>query len=183
MEKNCVKCKNGIALLEPFAGHIVTDPPYEMDMDALAMKLRSLASGTVIMFSYLGDVPRGADEYHVWVKPESTKNFSRKCGNFVEAISIFRGDNSPFNGKQMHWSQLTGVHRDRLVHKTLHPYQKPLTLMKRLVELYTDPDDLVVDPFCGSGTTLLAAKQLGREWLGFEQDPERHAVAASRLAD
>lgn len=161
--------------------HVISDPPYEMDMDALATD--SLAAcpgdGNVILFSYPGDVPRNADEYHIWLKPESTKNFVRKCGSFVESISIFR--RSVYNGKDMHWSQLTGVHRDRLVLKTIHPYQKPLTLMQRLVMLYTNPDDFVFDPFSGSGTTLLAAASLGRRWAGCEVDPERAAVIAKRM--
>lgn len=60
-----------------------------------------------------------------------------------------------------------------------HPTQKPLWLMDELVSLHTKPGDLVLDPFCGSGTTLVAAKRLGRRAVGIEQD-ERYAEAAAR---
>ncbi len=53
----------------------------------------------------------------------------------------------------------------------LHPTQKPLRLMRALIELTTVKGQLVVDPFCGSGTTLVAAQACEREFLGFEQDP------------
>lgn len=63
----------------------------------------------------------------------------------------------------------------------LHPAQKPLKLMRALIELTTLPGQTVVDPFAGSGSTLLAARQLGRGYLGFEKDRKLHAVAARRL--
>lgn len=49
-----------------------------------------------------------------------------------------------------------------------HPTQKPLGLIRRLVELYTDPGDVVIDPCAGSGVTLLAAESVGRPSFGFE---------------
>lgn len=50
----------------------------------------------------------------------------------------------------------------------IHPTQKPVALLERLIEVFTDPDDVVIDPVAGSGTTLLAAKNLGRRAYGFE---------------
>ena len=50
----------------------------------------------------------------------------------------------------------------------VHPTQKPVTLLERLIEVFTDPGDVVIDPVAGSGTTLLAAENLGRESYGFE---------------
>jgi len=50
----------------------------------------------------------------------------------------------------------------------IHPTQKPLSVLKRLIELYTDEGDVVIDPVAGSGSTLLAAKILGRNSYGFE---------------
>jgi site-specific DNA-methyltransferase (adenine-specific) len=65
----------------------------------------------------------------------------------------------------------------------LHPAQKPLSLMQLLVELVTIEGQTVLDPFCGSGTTCLAAKGLGRKYIGFERDAEMASIAAERLAD
>ena len=62
-----------------------------------------------------------------------------------------------------------------------HPTQKPLSLMLELVELFTDPGDLVLDPFCGSGTTGVACLRLGRRFIGIERDAKYYAVAVERL--
>jgi site-specific DNA-methyltransferase (adenine-specific) len=65
----------------------------------------------------------------------------------------------------------------------LHPTQKPLKLMQALIELTTLPQQLVLDPFCGSGTTLVAAQQLDRRYIGFELDPTYAQIAQQRLID
>jgi site-specific DNA-methyltransferase (adenine-specific) len=62
-----------------------------------------------------------------------------------------------------------------------HPHQKPIRLMKRLVEHYCPPNGLVVDPFMGSGTTLRAAKDLGMCAIGIELDERYCEIAAKRL--
>ncbi len=64
----------------------------------------------------------------------------------------------------------------------LHVAQKPVKLLRALIELTTAPDQLVLDPFCGSGSTLVAAKTAGRRYLGFEIDPDAVRTAAERLA-
>ncbi|MCS6772869.1 MAG: site-specific DNA-methyltransferase [Thermoflexales bacterium] len=63
-----------------------------------------------------------------------------------------------------------------------YPTQKPLALLQRIVGLASEPGDLVLDPFCGSGTTLVAAKLLGRCWLGIDINPDAIAIASQRLA-
>ena len=50
----------------------------------------------------------------------------------------------------------------------IHPTQKPVSLLKKLVELFTDVGDVVIDPCCGSGSTIRAAYELGRSAYGFE---------------
>ncbi len=64
----------------------------------------------------------------------------------------------------------------------LHPTQKPLSALLPLVETFSPPGGLVLDPFTGSGSSLLAAKRLGRDYLGIELDAEYHAIATHRLA-
>jgi site-specific DNA-methyltransferase (adenine-specific) len=63
----------------------------------------------------------------------------------------------------------------------LHPTQKPLRLMRALIELTTLPGQTVLDPFAGSGSTLVAARELGRRYLGFEREPAYAQVIARRL--
>jgi site-specific DNA-methyltransferase (adenine-specific) len=52
----------------------------------------------------------------------------------------------------------------------IHPTQKPVAILKQLIEIFTDPGDVVIDPVAGSGTTLRAAYELGRSAYGFEID-------------
>jgi len=64
----------------------------------------------------------------------------------------------------------------------LHPSQKPLALMRQLIELVTKEGHVVLDPFCGSGSSLVAAKSLNRGFVGFEVDAEYYKVALNRLS-
>ena len=59
----------------------------------------------------------------------------------------------------------------------VHPTQKPVELLKRLIELFTDDGDVVIDPCAGSGTTLIAAEELGRKAYGFEIKKQFHRDA------
>ncbi len=63
-----------------------------------------------------------------------------------------------------------------------HPTQKPEELMRRLVRFFTVPGDTIIDPFAGSGTTLRAAKDLGRRAIGVELNEEFCEMAVRRLA-
>ena len=65
---------------------------------------------------------------------------------------------------------------------SFHPAQKPLGLMRLLIERHTSPGDLVLDPYAGSGTTLRAAKDLGRRAIGVEIEERYCETAAGRLA-
>jgi site-specific DNA-methyltransferase (adenine-specific) len=64
-----------------------------------------------------------------------------------------------------------------------HPTQKPLRLMRALIELTTLENHIVLDPFCGSGSTCVAAKSLNRKYLGFDLSPEYIKIAQKRLED
>jgi len=66
--------------------------------------------------------------------------------------------------------------------KTGYPTQKPLKILERIARVHSDPGDLVVDPFAGSGTTGEAAARLGREYLLIDTNPEAIRVMADRLA-
>jgi DNA modification methylase len=63
----------------------------------------------------------------------------------------------------------------------LHPTQKPVEALLPLIEAFTRPGDLVLDPFAGSGSTLVAARTLGRRYLGIELDADYHATACRRM--
>jgi site-specific DNA-methyltransferase (adenine-specific) len=64
---------------------------------------------------------------------------------------------------------------------TVHPTQKSLALMRSLVSDFSNPGELVCDPFAGSGSTAVACKELGRRFLGWEVSDAYHALAVGRV--
>jgi adenine-specific DNA-methyltransferase len=76
-------------------------------------------------------------------------------------------------GDVIEWTEYTG--------NRLHPSQKPVTMLLPLIDTFSTSGGLVLDPFTGSGSTLLAAKMLGRSYLGIELDAKYHAIASKRL--
>jgi site-specific DNA-methyltransferase (adenine-specific) len=89
-------------------------------------------------------------------------------GNMGEVIE----DQHPSSIIEFEGNMTTGI---------LHPTQKPVGLMRYLVETYTNPGDVVLDCFCGSGTTPLAAKQVGRHYLGCDGESKYVQIARGRL--
>ncbi len=63
----------------------------------------------------------------------------------------------------------------------LHPAQKPLSLMRYLIELTTLEGQIVLDPFCGCGSSLQAAKELKRKYIGIERNPHYYQIICKRL--
>lgn len=63
----------------------------------------------------------------------------------------------------------------------IHPTQKPIGVLKRLIEIFTDPGDVVIDPVAGSGATLRAAYELGRNSYGFEVDKHFYQLAQTEM--
>ena len=63
----------------------------------------------------------------------------------------------------------------------IHPAQKPVAVLKKLIEIFTDEGDVVIDPCCGSGSTLRAAAELGRSAYGFEIDRNFYERAKNEM--
>ena len=72
---------------------------------------------------------------------------------------------------------------DNIIGNKIHPTEKPVELMKFYIANSSNIDDLVFDPFSGSGSTLIAAKELGRKYLGCEIDKEYYDISLNRLVD
>ena len=71
---------------------------------------------------------------------------------------------------------------DNREYEKIHPTQKPIPLLKRLIQIFTDRGDVVIDPCAGSGSTLYAAKSLGRSSFGFEIKKDFYKKASDALA-
>lgn len=118
------------------------------------------------------------------------KNFSAQVlkanmkvvGNCEYGLVLYRDRLPKFrnNGKMifncMDWP------RDNESEK-IHPTQKPVELLKRLIEIFTDVGDVVIDPCAGSGSTLIAAERLNRKGFGFEIKKEFHTKANQWLME
>ncbi len=78
------------------------------------------------------------------------------------------------------WTDIHRMKHDK--YRDEHPCQLPLTLLERLILMVTDENDVVLDPFLGTGTTAVAANRLGRNYIGFEIDPAYVNIARQKLA-
>jgi len=104
----------------------------------------------------------------------------RVVGNCEYGLILYRDKLPKFNNNgQMVFNCMDWV-RDLGMERT-HETQKPIPLLKRLVELFTDPDDVVIDPCAGSGSTLVAAASLGRKAYGMEVSKRFYIDACSNL--
>jgi site-specific DNA-methyltransferase (adenine-specific) len=125
-----------------------------------------------------------------WVKPDAMPSLhGRWPGQSFEAIVLATAPGAracPVGGKALAYSYTRASGTAKVMRKgetsaAPHPTTKPLPLMRALVEHFSRPGDLVLDPFAGSGTTGIACNQLGRHFLGWELSPEYHAIATRRL--
>ena len=63
-----------------------------------------------------------------------------------------------------------------------YPTQKPLALLERIIKASSNEGDMVLDPFCGSGTTCIAAERLGRRWIGIDKNEKAADIVSARLS-
>ena len=103
------------------------------------------------------------------------KNFSAQVlkanmkvvGNCEYAMLLYRNKLPKFNNDGKMIFNCMDYQRDNITPK-IHPTQKSIHVISKLIQLFTDPGDVVIDPAAGSGVVLLAAEQLGRKSYGFE---------------
>ncbi len=189
--------------------HVITDPPYDAkthkyartsetdfgihfapleEPAALANTLCGLASRWVVAFcavEQIGDYARGAGgrwvRAGVWDKiAPSPQLTGDRPGQAVEGIAIMH------RAGRKHWNRGGGAGIWRFLpshgaDRPDHPTPKPVDLMLALISDFTDPGDIVLDPFAGSGTTGVACLRLGRRFIGCELDPRYAAIATERL--
>jgi site-specific DNA-methyltransferase (adenine-specific) len=103
------------------------------------------------------------------------KNFSAQVlkanmkivGNCEYGLLFYRDKLPKFNNDGKMIFNCIDWERDTTTEK-IHPTQKPVPLLEKLIKIFTDPGDVVIDPCAGSGTTLIAANNIGRKAFGFE---------------
>ncbi len=117
----------------------------------------------------------------VWVKPDGMPQLTgdRPGMGYESIVFCHRKGRSVWNGGGR---SSVFIHNKNSGGKHWHETQKPLPLMSELIDLFTSPGELVFDPFCGSGTTGIAALRVGRRFLGVEKNPEMADLARERIA-
>lgn len=103
-------------------------------------------------------------EYLYWSKTKNHKVYKNNCGY----ISNW-------------WTDIARV--NQMAKARVYPTQKPQKLYERIIKASTDEDDLILDPFCGSGTILVASENLKRQWIGIDQNSEAIEITEQRFVD
>lgn len=133
-----------------------------------------------------------AKEYGInrYIPLQFYKNYSaqvlkanmRICGNTEYALLLYRDKLPKFNNNGRMIFNCIPFQRDTTTPK-IHPTQKPIPLLEYLIQLFTDPNDVVIDPCAGSGSTLLAAANVGRRAYGFEIKKDFYKQAQTLIKD
>lgn len=159
---------------------IITDPPYPDYYTDLYVQtpidfLNDYPCRQFVFWSARVDLPLDYTAIHIWNKNPSNHGaqyeriFERNGGSHYMVFTYYM-INSTVAAKFTN-DVYTG-----------HKSQKPIKLLRHLIECYSKPNDLIFDPFMGSGTTLRAAKDLGRRAIGIEISEEYCEIAARRLS-
>lgn len=162
---------------------------------AIATGCLRVSSRWVIMFCALEQIgkyeaasPAEWIRATVWHRTNNAPQFTGdRPGQSCEGIAIMhragkkkwnrRGQNAFYEGPTINATS------DKDRGKFDHPTVKPSWLMEALISDFTDPGDLILDPFMGSGTTGVAAIRLGRRFVGFERDEKYFAIAERRITN
>lgn len=172
-------------------------PMTRKERQLVSREFARIARRWVLVFSQLEGVPkwrRALERRHgvrrglthrrtcVWVKPDAQPQYSgdRPGVGYEHILAMHAKGRSRWNG-----GGLRGVFEYPCLSQSRtpddHETAKPIKLMLRLVELFTDPGDMILDPYAGGGTTGVAALRLGRRFAGCEIDPHWAARANERL--
>lgn len=181
---------------------VVTDPPYGIGFDYdgtyddTRENLRALVSGVVAPLA--ANVPTfvfcGPSQIHEYPAPnwisvatwDTTGSFGPFGYNQWTPVLCYGPDVPGFGSvggvlksdcHRVTGGAGVGFQRDAIE----HPCPKPLNLMTWAVGRFSEPSSVVLDPFCGSGTTGVACLRLGRRFIGIEREPKYAAIARERL--
>ena len=118
--------------------------------------------------------------------PQVLKANMKIVGATEYALVLYRGKlpkfrNTDADGKHHMIFNWFDWKRDGKEYPKIHPSQKPVGVVRRLIEIFTDPGDVVIDPCAGSGSTLRAARELGRHSYGFEVSREFYKLATEQM--
>jgi site-specific DNA-methyltransferase (adenine-specific) len=165
--------------------------------DAVAKNIVETSSGWAIIFCLAEGVRAWRDAIQAaegkydttlaWIKPDASPRFNGQgaARGFECAVTAWCGKgHRRWNGGGKRGVFTHAVNPPGRISAKGggHPTEKPLSLMCELVTLYTDAGDLICDPFCGSGTTGVAAAKLGRQFVGVEKELKWFDLSCKRIS-
>ena len=193
-----MKVANGVSSTGRYNGWAEAPLPFaaitDDERDASALELARVTKRWVLVFcqveasaKWAASLVAGGLEYirtMVWIKPDGQPQFTgdRPGVGYESIVVAHRCGRKRWNG-----GGRTGVFEfnkfegSKLAGKSPHPTTKPRLLMRELVSLFSDPGEIILDPFAGSGSTGVACGQLGRRFLGWEINQEYFDIACRRL--
>lgn len=115
----------------------------------------------------------------VWHKTNTTPFANGVWRSDLEYIVHIRESGATFQGTAKEKSKIYISPTEKS--KYDHPTEKPLDLIKKYIKIGSNENNIVLDPFMGSGTTANACIQLDRQFIGYEIDEKYHAVACERV--
>jgi len=154
----------------------------------------AVSNGWVILFTLAEGVREWRDQLQAagakydtclaWVKPDATPRFNGQgaARGFECAVTAYAGKgHKRWNGGGKRGVYVHCVNNPERHGE--HPTEKPRRLMAEIIADFTNPDQAVLDPFMGSGTTGVAAVQMGRSFIGIEREPRYFDIACKRIED
>ena len=163
-------------------GAVVTDPPYPdyfreeyKYYDGILEILTRFTCKQMIFWSAKFGFPLDYTAVHIWDKGNGV-------ASQYERIFERNGNNNFTLFRKYSIDNRVRAMRSRDIY-TNHPSQKPIQLLRMIVEKYTNSGDLILDAFMGSGTPGVACMQTGRNFIGIEIDPKYYAIAEKRIAE
>lgn len=189
---------------------IVTDPPYGIDVKKLVYRdkerrkagkwykkvysetmtwdrdtlpieyfqeiIRVSKKQVIFGGNYLTDKLPKSDKWIVWDK----KTEDKYTNDFSDCELAWTSEKGALKIIRYLWSgMITGDMKNKEIRQ--HPTQKPVPVMETIIAMFSEPNDLILDPFAGSGSTLVACKKLNRRFIGIEISPEYCKIAEQRL--
>lgn len=166
----------------------------DADRAEIAAACVNVSQGWLILFTlaegvraWRDDIQSAGGKYDTcmaWVKPDSAPRFNGQgpARGFECAVTAWCAPG--------HRSWNAGGKRGVYTHCVNgperhgeHPTEKPRKLMAEILRDFTNPDEIILDPFMGSGTTGVAAVQMGRDFIGIEREPRYFDIACKRIED
>ena len=151
---------------------IILDPPYMKGFTKyfFDFKKKLKSNGQMLWFVQpieLYDLPEKPKQILIWKEPYSPKPIKKKYREFLDIIAWYAYENYTFN--KLLWNLMNSVFEDVVIgYKRKHKWEKPKTLIEKLILIHTNKGDMVFDPFAGSGIIKEVAEKLGRKYIGYE---------------